>query len=102
MLDAAQAGEVDGVVRLAYDGTELPVTAADVVTAQVTTRDIDRGDSPHFLLKEIQQAPGSFAKTLRGKIARRRRRAVGRRRRADAAARRRSPTGDGRDRARCG
>jgi glucosamine--fructose-6-phosphate aminotransferase (isomerizing) len=34
----------------------------------VTTRDIDRGDSPHFLLKEISEAPNSFAKTLRGKI----------------------------------
>ncbi|MFT3852428.1 MAG: SIS domain-containing protein [Ilumatobacteraceae bacterium] len=69
VLDAAVAGEVDGVRRLAYDGTELPVTDADVAVAQVTTRDIDRGDAPHFLLKEIQQAPSSFAKTLRAKIA---------------------------------
>ena len=40
----------------------------DVVTAEVTTRDINRGDAPHFLLKEISEAPLSFAKTLRGKI----------------------------------
>ncbi|MFP5487125.1 MAG: SIS domain-containing protein, partial [Acidimicrobiia bacterium] len=33
-----------------------------------TTRDIDRGESPHFLLKEIEEAPRSFQKTLRGKI----------------------------------
>ena len=37
-------------------------------TAEVTTRDIDRGDAPHYLLKEITESPDSFAKTLRGKI----------------------------------
>jgi glucosamine--fructose-6-phosphate aminotransferase (isomerizing) len=68
VLDGADAGELDGIVRLAYDGSDLPVTAADVVTAEVTTRDINRGDAPHFLLKEISEAPLSFAKTLRGKI----------------------------------
>ena len=67
-LTAAAAGEVDGVVRLAYDGTPLPVRPDEVVQAEVTTRDIDRGDAPHFLLKEIREAPLSFAKTLRGHI----------------------------------
>ena len=38
----------------------------------MTTRDIDRGDHPHFLLKEITESPDSFAKTLRGKIVDRR------------------------------
>ena len=51
-----------------YDGTELPVEAGDVVTAEVTTRDIDRGDHPHFLLKEIGEAPRSLQATLRGRI----------------------------------
>jgi glucosamine--fructose-6-phosphate aminotransferase (isomerizing) len=67
-LDAARAGTVEGIDRRAYDGTPLPVTAADLVRAQITTRDIDRGPYPHFLLKEISEAPGSFRKTLRGKI----------------------------------
>ncbi len=69
VLDAAHAGELAGVHRYAYDGSELPIATADVATAQVTTRDIDRGAAPHFLLKEITEAPGSFRKTLRGKIA---------------------------------
>ena len=68
VLDGARAGELAGVRRLAYDGTELPLTSDDIATAQVTTRDIDRGDSPHFLLKEIGEAPESLRKTLRGKI----------------------------------
>jgi glucosamine--fructose-6-phosphate aminotransferase (isomerizing) len=58
----------DGLRRFAYDGTELPVTDADVVTADITTRDIDRGGAPHFLLKEIGESPQSVRKTLRGKI----------------------------------
>jgi glucosamine--fructose-6-phosphate aminotransferase (isomerizing) len=68
VLDGTRAGDLAGVTRLAYDGTPIPVTEADVATAQVTTRDIDRGDSPHYLLKEIHEAPNSFRKTLRGKI----------------------------------
>jgi glucosamine--fructose-6-phosphate aminotransferase (isomerizing) len=68
-LDADHAGELGGVRRFRYDGVDVPVTDRDVVTAEVTTRDIDRGDAPHFLLKEIGEAPRSFQKTLRGKIA---------------------------------
>ena len=68
VLDGTHAGDIDGMLRLAYDGTELPFSDNDVATAQVTTRDIDRGDNPHFLLKEINEAPQSFRKTLRGKI----------------------------------
>jgi glucosamine--fructose-6-phosphate aminotransferase (isomerizing) len=68
VLDGSRAGTFEGIDRLAYDGTPLPVTEADVVTAQITTRDIDRGEFPHFLLKEISEAPTSFRKTLRGKL----------------------------------
>ena len=67
-LSAAHAGELAGIRRLSYDGTELPLSPSEIVTAEVTTRDIDRGDSPHFLLKEISEAPNSFRKTLRAKI----------------------------------
>ena len=68
VLDGAQSGDLGGITRLAYDGRELPVGDEDVTVAEVTTRDIDRGDAPHFLLKEISESPNSFAKTLRGKI----------------------------------
>ncbi|MBS1838261.1 MAG: SIS domain-containing protein, partial [Actinobacteria bacterium] len=67
-LDATLAGSVEGIGRWSYDGSDLPVHRDDLTTAQITTRDIDRGDFPHFLLKEITDAPGSFRKTLRGKL----------------------------------
>ncbi|MEQ1786307.1 MAG: SIS domain-containing protein, partial [Acidimicrobiales bacterium] len=68
VLDGTRAGRLDGITRQAYDGTDLPVTEADLQEAEVTTRDIDRGAYPHFLLKEITEAPTSFRKTLRGKL----------------------------------
>jgi glucosamine--fructose-6-phosphate aminotransferase (isomerizing) len=68
VLDRSAAGTVDGIRRLAYDGTELPVTDDDLSTAEITTRDIDRAGAPHFLLKEIGEAPTSIRKTLRGKL----------------------------------
>jgi glucosamine--fructose-6-phosphate aminotransferase (isomerizing) len=68
VLDGDEAGTIAGIERMAYDGTPLPVAENDLVTAQVTTRDIDRGSYPHFLLKEISESPASFRKTLRGKL----------------------------------
>ncbi len=67
-LDGELAGTVEGMLRKAYDGTDLAVVADDIAVAQITTRDIDRGDHPHYLMKEIGESPTSFRKTLRGKI----------------------------------
>ncbi len=62
------AGDLSGITRLGYDGTVLPVDEREVVTSEVTTRDIDRGEAAHYLLKEIGEAPESLRKTVRGKI----------------------------------
>ena len=72
-LVAAAAGTVDGIIRRSYDGTDLPVTDADLSTAQITTRDIDRGPFPHFLLKEITDAPGVLPQDPAGQAGRDRR-----------------------------
>jgi len=69
VLDAASAGSPAGVRRYAYDGRELPVGAGEWQIPEMTTRDVDRGEQPHYLLKELLESPGSFRKTLRGKIA---------------------------------
>ncbi len=67
-LQGQLAGDRSGVQRISYDGTQLPVSADEWKTPSVTTRDIDRGDAPHFLLKEISESPTSFRKTLRGRL----------------------------------
>jgi len=68
VLNRSEAGEIGGVTRVTYGGKAEPVHDDDVVTAEITTRDIDRGGFPHFLLKEITEAPRSFRKTLRGRV----------------------------------
>ena len=70
-LSGAHAGSLEGIQLLAYDGTSIALSEAHVSVAEVTTRDIDRGEHKHFLSKEIAEAPHSFRKTLRGKIAER-------------------------------
>ena len=70
VLDRSGAGELTGITRLAYDGTVLPLLDKQLSRAAVTTRDIDRGEFRHFLLKEIGEAPTSLQKTLRGRIVR--------------------------------
>lgn len=68
VLDAGRAGLVEGIDRRAYDGTPLPVSGPDLATAEITTRDVERGEHPHFLVKEIGEAPSSLRRTLRGKV----------------------------------
>src|SRR6266568_3011324 len=68
VLDQDRAGTLEGIRRIDYQGNELPPGPDDLRRAEVTTRDIDRGAAPHYLLKEISEAPSSFHKTLRGRI----------------------------------
>ncbi len=62
------AGTLAGLQRRAYDGAPLPVADGEIAVAEITTRDVDRAGYPHFLLKEVSEAPESFRKTLRGKV----------------------------------
>lgn len=67
-LRREKAGTLAGVSSINGNGTKIPLGSDDVRHAEITTRDIDRRHFPHFLLKEISEAPQSFKKTLRGKI----------------------------------
>ena len=58
----------DGIRRMSYAGTALPVDGDDLRPAEMTTRDVDRGTYPHFLLKELHESPRSFRQTLRGRL----------------------------------
>ena len=68
VLDARRAGDLAGIERFGMDASSLPVDQEELERAKITTRDIDRGEFPHFLLKEISEAPQSVRKTLRGKL----------------------------------
>ena len=50
-----------------YDGHPIVLDKGNIKKAEITTRDIDRGMHPHFLIKEITDSPSSVRKTLRGK-----------------------------------
>ncbi|HUJ67443.1 MAG TPA: SIS domain-containing protein, partial [Acidimicrobiales bacterium] len=67
-LNRSEAGTLAGMARSRYSGEPLPLEPGDVVTASITTRDVDRRGFDHFLLKELTEAPASFRKTLRGRI----------------------------------
>ncbi|MBN1276058.1 MAG: SIS domain-containing protein [Deltaproteobacteria bacterium] len=56
-----------GIDAVYYDGQPLDINKSIVQRAEISTRDIDRKEFPHFLLKEISEAPLSIIKTLRGK-----------------------------------
>ncbi len=67
LLDTGSAGFKD-IRACHHDGVEVKLTAEDVRPSEITTRDVDRGDFPHYFLKEVSQAPDSVAKTIRGKF----------------------------------
>jgi glutamine---fructose-6-phosphate transaminase (isomerizing) len=67
ILDQDSPGGAAGIRGLFYDGTPLPFGEDRVKRAEITTRDIDRGDYPHYFLKEINESVLSVRKTLRGK-----------------------------------
>ena len=67
ILDQDSPGGLEGVSGSFYDGTPLRFKAEQIRKAEITTRDIDRGDYPHYFLKEITESALSVQKTLRGK-----------------------------------
>jgi glutamine---fructose-6-phosphate transaminase (isomerizing) len=67
ILDQNSRGGLAGIKACSYGGEELHLTRKDLARAQITTRDIDRGDHPHFFLKEISESALSVKRTLRGK-----------------------------------
>ncbi len=71
ILDQRSRGGIAGITAMYYDGTPITLTDDDVKHTEITSRDIDRQDFPHYFLKEISEAPQSVERTLlnRWKIA---------------------------------
>jgi glucosamine--fructose-6-phosphate aminotransferase (isomerizing) len=67
VLNHTAKDRLDGIRGFSYDGQPLKIDEKNIQKAEITTRDIDRKHYPHYLLKEILEAPLSVKKTLRGK-----------------------------------
>ncbi len=67
VLDDSGAADLAGIEACYYDGHRLELAREDIQRAEITSRDIDRAGFPHYLIKEILDAPSSVRKTLRGK-----------------------------------
>lgn len=68
VLEANGRGDLEAIEAYSFDGQRLPAECLKVQSAEITTRDINRGSFSHYLLKEINEAPESIRKTLRGKF----------------------------------
>jgi len=67
ILDQQSAGGLEGIRATYYDNTELVLRPSDIKSTQITSRDIDRLDYPHYFLKEISESPDSMDKTLQNR-----------------------------------
>jgi glucosamine--fructose-6-phosphate aminotransferase (isomerizing) len=68
VLDQAGAGGIEGIRSFYYDNQPITLTREDILTSQITSRDIDRQGYTHYFLKEISEAPLSVEKTLENKF----------------------------------
>ncbi len=67
ILDQNSKGGLEGIQAMYYDGTPVTLEQETVQRTQITSRDIDRQEFPHYFLKEISEAPVSVAKTLQNR-----------------------------------
>ena len=67
ILDQESAGGLDGIRAMYYDGTPIAIAETDIKHTDITSRDIDRQDYPHYFLKEISESPTSVEKTLQNR-----------------------------------
>lgn len=64
ILDQDSFGGMDGIKAIYYDNTPIELGKNDIKHTEITSRDIDRQDFPHYFLKEISESPHSVEKTL--------------------------------------
>lgn len=67
ILDQKSSGGIAGITAMYYDGTPVILNEKDIKYTEITSRDIDRQDYPHYFLKEISEAPISVEKTLQNR-----------------------------------
>ncbi len=67
VLDQNSPGGLNGIAAMYYDGTPIDLKPENVQHTEITSRDIDRQQFPHYFLKEISESPVSVARTLQNR-----------------------------------
>ena len=67
ILSQESDGGLDGIRAMRYDGTLIELGADDIKNTELTSRDIDRQEYPHYFLKEISESPNSVEMTLQNR-----------------------------------
>ncbi len=68
ILDQHSPGGIEGIRSFYYNGDPIDINTGDLLRSQITSRDIDRQNFPHYFLKEISESPSSVEKTLENKF----------------------------------
>ncbi|MCG8689250.1 MAG: SIS domain-containing protein, partial [Desulfobacterales bacterium] len=68
ILDQHSPGGIEGIRSFYYNNSPIELNQEDVLTSQITSRDIDRQGFDHYFLKEISESPLSVEKTLENKF----------------------------------
>jgi len=66
-LSQNSEGSISGIESFFYDKTPISINESDIQTSDISSRDIDRQNYPHYFLKEISESPSSVEKTLENK-----------------------------------
>jgi glucosamine--fructose-6-phosphate aminotransferase (isomerizing) len=67
ILSQESNGGISGIKATFYDKTPVPLQEKDIKYTNITSRDIDRQNYPHYFLKEISESPSSVEKTLQNR-----------------------------------
>ncbi len=67
ILDQDSFGGLSGINAMNYDGTLIHLSEDTIKQTEITPRDIDRQDSPHYFSKEISESPDSVENTVQNR-----------------------------------
>ena len=67
ILEQDSCGGLGGIRAMYYDGNPIHLSEDTIKQTEITSRDIDRQDFPHYFLKEISESPGSVEKTFQNR-----------------------------------
>ena len=67
ILDQESSGELTGIKALYYNGEPIQLSEDIIKQTEITSRDIDRQDFPHYFFKEISESPESVEKTIQNR-----------------------------------